>query len=39
MWNAEHGFPTVKHTEANIGWQYPYVHPLRLIECIGVQFR
>ncbi|MEX1060212.1 MAG: glycosyltransferase family 39 protein [Methyloceanibacter sp.] len=38
MWNAEHGFPTVKHTEANIGWQYPYVHPLRLIEYIGVQF-
>jgi hypothetical protein len=26
VWNAEHGFPTVKHTEANIGWQYPYVH-------------
>ena len=38
MWNAGHGFPTVKHTEANIGWQYPYVHPLRLIEYIGVQF-
>ena len=38
MWNAEHGFPTVKHTEANIGWQYPYFHPLPLIEYIGVQF-
>jgi 4-amino-4-deoxy-L-arabinose transferase-like glycosyltransferase len=38
VWNAEHGFPTVRHTEANIGWQYPYVHPLRLIEYIGVQF-
>ena len=38
VWNAEHGFPTVKHTEANIGWQYPYVHPQRLIEYVGVQF-
>jgi len=38
IWNAEHGFPTVTHTETNIGWRYPYVHPLRLIEYIGVQF-
>ena len=38
IWNAEHGFPTVKHTEANIGWQYPYVHPLQLIAYIAVQF-
>ncbi|HEX7533159.1 MAG TPA: glycosyltransferase family 39 protein, partial [Methyloceanibacter sp.] len=38
MWNAEHGFPTVRHTEANIGWQYPYVHPRRLLEYIVVQF-
>ena len=30
IWNAEHGFPTVRHTEANIGWQYPYIHPVRL---------
>ena len=38
IWNAQHGFPTVKHTEANIGWQYPYIHPLRLLEYVGVQF-
>jgi 4-amino-4-deoxy-L-arabinose transferase-like glycosyltransferase len=38
IWNAEHGFPTVKHTGANIGWQYPYVHPLQLLEYIVVQF-
>jgi 4-amino-4-deoxy-L-arabinose transferase-like glycosyltransferase len=38
IWNAQHGFPTVKHTEANIGWQYPFIHPLRLIEYVGVQF-
>jgi hypothetical protein len=38
MWKAENGFPTVKHTEANIGWQYPYVHPLRLLDYIAVQF-
>jgi 4-amino-4-deoxy-L-arabinose transferase-like glycosyltransferase len=38
VWNAENGFPTAKHTEANIGWQYPYVHPLRLLDYIAVQF-
>lgn len=38
VWNAEHGFPTVRHTEANIGWQYPYLHPLQLAEYVGVQF-
>jgi 4-amino-4-deoxy-L-arabinose transferase-like glycosyltransferase len=38
MWNAQHGFPTVKHTGTNIGWQYPYVHPLQLLEYIVVQF-
>src|SRR4029450_9838349 len=38
IWNAEHGFPTVRHTETNIGWQYPYVHPLRLADYIAVQF-
>jgi hypothetical protein len=38
IWNAENGFPTVKHTEANIGWQYPYIHPLRLLDYIAVQF-
>lgn len=38
IWNAQHGFPTVKHTEANIGWQYPYIHPLRLLEYVSVQF-
>jgi 4-amino-4-deoxy-L-arabinose transferase-like glycosyltransferase len=38
IWNAEHGFPTVRHTEANIGWRYPYIHPLRLLDYIAVQF-
>jgi 4-amino-4-deoxy-L-arabinose transferase-like glycosyltransferase len=38
IWNGQHGFPTVRHTEANIGWQYPFIHPLRLIEYVGVQF-
>ena len=38
IWNAQNGFPTARHTEANIGWHYPYVHPLRLVEYLGVQF-
>jgi len=38
VWNAEHGFPTAKHTGANIGWQYPYLHPVALLEFIGTQF-
>jgi 4-amino-4-deoxy-L-arabinose transferase-like glycosyltransferase len=38
VWNAANGFPTVRHTEANIGWHYPYIHPLRLLEYVGVQF-
>jgi 4-amino-4-deoxy-L-arabinose transferase-like glycosyltransferase len=38
VWNAENGFPTAKHTQTNIGWQYPYVHPLRLLDYIAVQF-
>jgi hypothetical protein len=38
IWNAENGFPTVWHTEANIGWRYPYIHPLRLLDYIAVQF-
>jgi 4-amino-4-deoxy-L-arabinose transferase-like glycosyltransferase len=38
IWNAENGFPTVRHTETNIGWQYPYIHPLRLLDYIAVQF-
>ena len=38
IWNAEHGFPTFQHTAANIGWQYPYIHPLALLEYIVVQF-
>lgn len=37
-WNAEHGFPTVRHTEANIGWKPPYLHPKELIEYFGTQF-
>ena len=38
VWNAQHGFPTVRHTESNIGWQYPYIHPLRVLEYFAVQF-
>jgi 4-amino-4-deoxy-L-arabinose transferase-like glycosyltransferase len=38
VWNAEHGFPTAKHTGANIGWRYPYIHPVELIEFVGAQF-
>lgn len=38
VWNAEHGFPTVRHTETNIGWKSPYLHPLRVVEYVGVQF-
>jgi 4-amino-4-deoxy-L-arabinose transferase-like glycosyltransferase len=38
IWNAEHGFPTAKHTAANIAWHYPYIHPLRLVDYVGVQF-
>jgi 4-amino-4-deoxy-L-arabinose transferase-like glycosyltransferase len=38
VWNAEHGFPTAKHTGANVGWQSPYVHPVALLEFLGAQF-
>ncbi len=38
VWNAQNDFPTAKHTGANIGWQYPYVHPLNLLEYVVVQF-
>jgi 4-amino-4-deoxy-L-arabinose transferase-like glycosyltransferase len=38
VWNAEHGFPTAKHTGANIGWQAPYIHPIALLEFLGAQF-
>jgi len=38
IWNAQNDFPTVKHTESNIGWRYPYIHPLRLLDYIAVQF-
>lgn len=38
VWNAEHGWPTAKHTGANMGWQPPYIHPLELLEFIGAQF-
>jgi len=38
VWNAQNGFPTAKHTGANIGWQYPYVHPVNLLAYVIVQF-
>jgi hypothetical protein len=38
VWNAEHGFPTAKHTAADFGWQSPYVHPVALLEFFGAQF-
>jgi 4-amino-4-deoxy-L-arabinose transferase-like glycosyltransferase len=37
-WNIENGFPTIRHTESNIGWQYPYVHPYRVLEYFALQF-
>jgi 4-amino-4-deoxy-L-arabinose transferase-like glycosyltransferase len=38
LWNAEHGFPTLRHTESNIGWKYPYIHPKEVLEYAGEQF-
>jgi len=38
VWNAQNDFPTAKHTGANISWQYPYIHPLSMLEYVGVQF-
>ena len=38
IWNAQHGFPTVRHTGTNIGWKPPFIHPLRLVEYFGLQF-
>jgi 4-amino-4-deoxy-L-arabinose transferase-like glycosyltransferase len=38
IWNAQNGFPTLKHTGTNIGWVYPYFHPGRVVEYIAVQF-
>lgn len=37
IWNAEHDFPTVRHTGANIGWQHPYVHPFEVFEYFAAQ--
>ena len=37
VWNAQHDYPTLKHTGANIGWQPPYIHPLQMAEYVGVQ--
>jgi 4-amino-4-deoxy-L-arabinose transferase-like glycosyltransferase len=38
IWNVENGFPTVRHTGANIGWKPPYIHPQQMLEYVGVQF-
>ncbi len=38
FWNAEHGWPTARHTGDNMGWRAPYVHPFELLEFIGAQF-
>jgi len=38
VWNVQNDFPTAKHTGANIGWKYPYLHPISLLEFIGAQF-
>jgi 4-amino-4-deoxy-L-arabinose transferase-like glycosyltransferase len=37
IWNAGHGFPTVRHTGANIGWQYPYIHPPEVLAYFAAQ--
>src|SRR5215813_13286732 len=36
-WKAGHGFPTVRHTGANIGWQYPYIHPPEVLAYFVAQ--
>jgi hypothetical protein len=38
IWNAQHDFPTVTHTQTNIGWKYPYIHPVRVLEFVIGQF-
>ena len=38
VWNAEHGWPTAKHTGDNMSWRAPYIHPLALAEFIVAQF-
>jgi len=38
VWNVQNGFVMAKHTGANIGWKYPYIHLGRLLEFIGIQF-
>jgi 4-amino-4-deoxy-L-arabinose transferase-like glycosyltransferase len=38
VWNAQHDFITFQHTATNIGWKFPYVHPLALLDYIVVQF-
>ncbi|HEY8264536.1 MAG TPA: glycosyltransferase family 39 protein [Methyloceanibacter sp.] len=38
IWNAQHDFVTFQHTATNIGWKFPYVHPLALLDYVVVQF-
>ena len=38
IWNSQHDFVTFQHTAANIGWKFPYVHPLASLDYIAVQF-
>ena len=38
VWNAQHDFVTFQHTATNIGWKFPYVHPLALLDYVVVQF-
>jgi 4-amino-4-deoxy-L-arabinose transferase-like glycosyltransferase len=37
-WNAQHGFPTVSHTEANANWEHSRFSPLSMIGFFLGQF-
>lgn len=38
IWNAANDFITFRHTAANVGWKFPFVHPLAMLDYIVVQF-
>ena len=38
IWNAEHDFVTFQHTATNIGWKFPFIHPLASLDYTVVQF-
>jgi hypothetical protein len=38
IWNAANDFITFRHTATNVGWKFPFVHPLAMLDYIVVQF-